>query len=183
MSTTFIKRLQHELNEMNVSPPENCSAGPVDDSRMDHWSATIMGPKGTPFDGGIFNLDIKFPTNYPFRPPTIKFSTRVYHPNINKNGDICLDILKDQWSPALSISKVLLSICSLLCDPNPNDPLDTEAARIYKDNRLKYDQIARDLTIKYAMGDPETDGNAVSTSTQEEMFEDEDSGEDDNSSE
>ena len=150
-SLTFTRRLQNELSEMQ-RPPENCSAGPVDDSRIDRWQGTIIGPKGTVYEGGLFFLDIQFPSNYPFKPPQIKFVTRVFHPNINKNGDICLDILKDQWSPALSISKVLLSICSLLTDPNPNDPLDADVAKMYKDNRLQYEKTAREFTQKYAVG-------------------------------
>ena len=103
-------------------PPASCSAGPVGDDLF-HWSATIMGPDDSPYSGGVFFLNIHFPSDYPFKPPKITFTTRIYHPNINSNGSICLDILKDQWSPALTISKVLLSICSLLCDPNPDDPL------------------------------------------------------------
>jgi ubiquitin-conjugating enzyme E2 D/E len=88
-----------------------------------------MGPEDSPYSGGVFFLNIYFPTDYPFKPPKITFATRIYHPNINSNGGICLDILKDQWSPALTISKgifliiVLLSISSLLTDPNPDDPL------------------------------------------------------------
>ncbi|CAD6992945.1 unnamed protein product [Ceratitis capitata] len=116
-----------------------------------HWQATIMGPPDSPYQGGVFFLTIHFPTDYPFKPPKVAFTTRIYHPNINSNGSICLDILRSQWSPALTISKVLLSICSLLCDPNPDDPLVPEIARIYKTDREKYNELAREWTRKYAM--------------------------------
>jgi len=112
------------------------------------WQATIMGPGDSPYQGGVFFLQIKFPTDYPFKPPRIQFNTKIYHPNINSNGGICLDILKDQWSPALTISKVLLSICSLLCDPNPDDPLVPEIAHIYKPNRTEYEKTAREWCRK-----------------------------------
>ena len=109
-----LKRIQKELVDFNKDPPANCSAGPVNDSDLFHWQATIMGPSDSPYQGGVFFLNIHFPTDYPFKPPKCTFTTRIYHPNINSNGSICLDILKDQWSPALTISKVLLSISSLL---------------------------------------------------------------------
>ncbi|XP_070603064.1 ubiquitin-conjugating enzyme E2 D2 isoform X4 [Erythrolamprus reginae] len=140
----------YELNDLARDPPAQCSAGPVGDD-MFHWQATIMGPNDSPYQGGVFFLTIHFPTDYPFKPPKVAFTTRIYHPNINSNGSICLDILRSQWSPALTISKVLLSICSLLCDPNPDDPLVPEIARIYKTDREKYNRIAREWTQKYAM--------------------------------
>ncbi|XP_040602688.1 ubiquitin-conjugating enzyme E2 D4 isoform X2 [Mesocricetus auratus] len=105
---------------------------------MFHWQATIMGPNDSPYQGGVFFLTIHFPTDYPFKPPKVAFTTKIYHPNINSNGNICLDILRSQWSPALTVSKVLLSICSLLCDPNPDDPLVPEIAHTYKADREKY---------------------------------------------
>ncbi|XP_051506528.1 ubiquitin-conjugating enzyme E2 D2-like isoform X1 [Myxocyprinus asiaticus] len=139
-----------ELTDLGRDPPAQCSAGPVGDDLF-HWQATIMGPNDSPYQGGVFFLTIHFPTDYPFKPPKVAFTTRIYHPNINSNGSICLDILRSQWSPALTISKVLLSICSLLCDPNPDDPLVPEIARIYKTDNEKYNRIAREWTQKYAM--------------------------------
>nr|GMD11831.1 ubiquitin-conjugating enzyme E2 10 isoform X1 [Ipomoea batatas] len=125
--------------------------GPVAED-MFHWQATIMGPPDSPYAGGVFLVTIHFPPDYPFKPPKVAFRTKVFHPNINSNGSICLDILKEQWSPALTISKVLLSICSLLTDPNPDDPLVPEIAHMYKTDRSKYETTARSWTQKYAMG-------------------------------
>ncbi|XP_076444123.1 ubiquitin-conjugating enzyme E2-17 kDa-like isoform X1 [Babylonia areolata] len=156
-----LKRINKELQDLGKDPPTTCSAGPVGDdwlntngcptAQMFHWQATIMGPNESPYQGGIFFLTIHFPTDYPFKPPKVAFTTRIYHPNINSNGSICLDILRSQWSPALTISKVLLSICSLLTDPNPDDPLVPEIARIYKTDRPKYHSTAKEWTSKYAM--------------------------------
>ncbi|KAH0888914.1 hypothetical protein HID58_051343 [Brassica napus] len=145
------KRINKELRDLQRDPPVSCSAGPVGDD-MFHWQATIMGPTDSPFSGGVFLVSIHFPPDYPFKPPKVSFRTKVYHPNINSNGSICLDILKEQWSPALTISKVLLSICSLLTDPNPDDPLVPEIAHTYKTDRVKYESTARSWTQKYAMG-------------------------------
>eukprot|EP00038_Savillea_parva_P005931 m.160719 g.160719 ORF g.160719 m.160719 type:complete len:148 (+) comp11985_c0_seq1:117-560(+) len=145
-----LKRINRELNDINKDPPAQCSAGPVGDDLF-HWCATIMGPPDSPFQGGVFFLTIHFPADYPFKPPKISFSTKIYHPNINSQGGICLDILKGAWSPALTISKVLLSICSLLTDPNPDDPLVPDIARIFKTDKAKYEKTAREWTSKYAM--------------------------------
>ena len=131
------QRISKELDNLTKDPPANCSAGPVGDDIF-HWQATLMGPGESPFEGGVFFLDINFPTDYPYKPPRVTFATKIYHPNINSSGGICLDILKDQWSPALTISKVLISICSLLDDPNPDDPLVPSIAELYKRDKAEY---------------------------------------------
>ena len=144
------RRLNREYRELLKDPPSNCSGGPSEGD-LYKWNSTIIGPVGTPYEGGIFNLSIEFPLNYPFKPPSIKFITKIYHPNISRSGEICLDILKEQWSPVLSISKVLLSICSLLTDPNPKDPLRPDVARLYMKDKLTYEVNAREATRLYAM--------------------------------
>ena len=147
---TTIKRINADLNEILKNPPANCSAGPTDDNNIYEWQATIMGPRDTPYQDGIFYLSIIFPSEYPFKPPIVKFITKIYHCNINSKGSICLDILKNEWSPALTISKLLLSICSLMTDPNPDDPLVTEIADLYTNNRTLHDRKAREYTIRHA---------------------------------
>lgn len=145
-----LRRIQKELEEIQRDPPAGCSAGPVGDDLYE-WEGVICGPSDSPYSGGMFRLKIRFPTDYPFRHPHVQFLTKVYHPNVNKAGGICLDILKTQWSPALTISKVLLSISSLLTDPNPNDPLDTEIATLFKTDRATYEENVRHWTAMYAM--------------------------------
>lgn len=144
-----LTRIKNELKELLIDPPTNCSAGPRGDNLF-LWDATVMGPAGSVYEGGIFFLEIGFPEQYPYRPPTVEFLTKIWHPNINARGDICLDILKEQWSPALTISKVLLSICSLLTDPNPSDPLMPEIAALYLRDREHYDTEAKSWTRRYA---------------------------------
>ena len=146
-----VARINKELRLITKEPPANCSAGLKEGSdNLFEWQANIFGPADSPYEGGIFKLDIKFPADYPFKPPKLRFRTKIYHPNISSNGSICLDILKSNWSPALTISKVLLSICSLLTDPNPDDPLVQEIAHIYKSNYQQYCSIAREWTAAYA---------------------------------
>lgn len=144
-------RIKKELELFMKDPPTNCSAGPIDDDIF-RWQATIMGPSDSPYQGGVFYLEINFPPDYPYKPPKIRFNTKIYHPNINSSGGICLDILKDQWSPALTISKVLLSICSLLTDPNPDDPLVPSIADLYNNDRHEYAMQARAYTLQFASG-------------------------------
>lgn len=144
-----IKRIQGEIKDILLNPLPNCSASPINNN-LYKWTATILGPSQSPYEGGLFYLDIELPKNYPFSPPLITFKTRIYHCNISTRGDICLDILKERWSPALTLTKVLLSICSILDDPNPDDPLIVSIAELYKTDKETYFKIAKQYTADYA---------------------------------
>ena len=143
-------RLQHELRELSGEGPGNCSAGPVADNIM-HWQAAIQGPSDTPYAGGVFYLSIEFTDDYPFKPPKVRFTTKVYHCNVNSDGVIGMDILRDQWAPVLTVAKLLLSISSLLASPNSDDPLVPSIAQLYKNSRAEHDARAREWVQKYAM--------------------------------
>ncbi|XP_054155834.1 ubiquitin-conjugating enzyme E2 D4-like [Oppia nitens] len=145
-----LRRIQHELHELQTNPTPGCSAEPVDDNLF-RWTATIDGPSDTPYENGVFNLTVDFPDNYPFKPPVIRFATRIYHPNITfYGGCICLDTLGSQWSCALTVPKVLLTIQLLLSEPNADDPFNSRAADQYKRNRKRFNETARRWTQRYA---------------------------------
>lgn len=147
-----------ELQTMQKEPPPNISAAPIDENDLYKWQAVIFGPSDSVYAGGVFNLSIVFPADYPFKAPRVEFLTKIYHCNI-MNKALCIDILKNQWSPALTIDKVLISIVSLLMDPNPKDPLNREAAEKYLSDRNEYNRIAREWTRKYAMESSRPDSN------------------------
>merc|ERR1712070_503853 len=101
LTMTAIKRITKELTDLERDPSTSCRAHPIDQDML-HWEATIVAPSDCPYAGGTFMLDIQFPQDYPFKPPKVKFTTKIYHCNVNANGNICLDILSAQWSPALT---------------------------------------------------------------------------------
>ena len=122
-----IKRLNKEYIDITRDPPTNCSAGPKDGDDFFNWQAIILGPEGSPYEGGTFFLMFNFPTEFPFKEPKITFITKVYHPNIRPDGVISLNsdcgcCAGNWWSPALTVSKILLMILSVLASPNPDKP-------------------------------------------------------------
>lgn len=124
---------------------------PAEGRRYIFVAAFVEGPSESPYEGGLFELSLQFPNDYPFKPPKVHFVTKIYHCNINASGAICLDILKEQWSPALNVAKILLSISSLLHACNPNDPLVPEIADLYRKDRDEHDRIARESTKQHAI--------------------------------
>jgi ubiquitin-conjugating enzyme E2 A len=136
------KRLMTDLRA--VHKDDAVTAGPVDDNIFE-WSAVLTGPVETMWEGGIFQLSLSFSEEYPNQPPRVKFLTKVLHPNIYVDGNICLDILRAQWSPGYDVRALLVSIQSLLCDPNPASPANLEAAELLNDNRAEYERRVRKL--------------------------------------
>ncbi len=133
------------------NPPQQCSVELVTEGNLRHWQAGMKGPENTEYSGGLFYLDITFPDGYPMVPPQVLFSTPILHPNIDSAGRINLDILRDKWSPALQMSCVLQSICVLLEEPNPDDPLVCELGELYKSDYKAYQKTVREHTRTHAI--------------------------------
>ncbi|KNH07113.1 hypothetical protein XU18_2158 [Perkinsela sp. CCAP 1560/4] len=131
------KRLLRDYMTLMRDPPSGISASPREGDILT-WDAIIFGPEATCFAGGIFYLELVFSNDYPQKAPTVKFTSKMFHPNIYAGGHICLDILQDQWSSTYDVSGILTSIQSLLVDPNPNSPANTDAAAMYIENRGQY---------------------------------------------
>ncbi|TFK55037.1 ubiquitin-conjugating enzyme E2 [Heliocybe sulcata] len=132
-SGSVTKRLSSELMQLMMSSSPGISAFPKSDANLFEWVGTIEGPTGTVYSGLTFKISINFPPNYPYVAPTIKFDSQCYHPNVDLNsGAICLDILQDKWSAVYSVQTILLSLQSLLGEPNNASPLNPEAAGLWK---------------------------------------------------
>ncbi|KAF6217129.1 hypothetical protein GE061_001482 [Apolygus lucorum] len=145
-------RLQSELKSLKADPPHGINAIPLDINCC-HWQASITGPVGSPYEGGLFYLYLQVPYSYPMMPPIVRFITKVFHPNISRHGDIGLDSILTNWSLALTISKILISVQSLLTDPYCEVCMEPGVGKLYKDNKVGFAQVARAWTRKYAMHD------------------------------
>eukprot|EP00416_Gambierdiscus_australes_P026811 CAMPEP_0171081580 /NCGR_PEP_ID=MMETSP0766_2-20121228/16587_1 /TAXON_ID=439317 /ORGANISM="Gambierdiscus australes, Strain CAWD 149" /LENGTH=190 /DNA_ID=CAMNT_0011538891 /DNA_START=175 /DNA_END=745 /DNA_ORIENTATION=+ len=138
---TATKRIKKELTYLNKDATSGCRAVPVGEDLM-HWDVTILGPVGSPYESGVFLLEVKFPDDYPLKPVCVRFVTKIYHCNINSEGAISLDILADAWSPALNVLTVLACIRELLANCNLDDPLVPEVAQQYIQDRAQHNAIA-----------------------------------------
>ncbi|EYU24403.1 hypothetical protein ABFS82_04G160500 [Erythranthe guttata] len=147
MLTSARKKLMKNLKDLqrDPHPPPGISAAPEENNIL-LWNAVINGPEDTPWSGGTFKLTLRFAEDYPFYAPKVRFVSRMFHPNIYEDGRICLDILEDQWTPGLSrVESILISIQSLLCDANPDSPVNSEAARLFSENKREYNRRVREI--------------------------------------
>ncbi|KAI7869540.1 ubiquitin-conjugating enzyme/RWD-like protein [Spinellus fusiger] len=150
------RRLMKELRAYEKDTeahPEIIELSPETDDDLMTWKAKLAGMAETPYEGGIFSLSIDIPRNYPIQPPCIRFVTTICHPNIHfKTGEICLDILKTEWSPAWTLKSTLLAISLLLSHPEPASPLNCDAANLLRcDDRVAYESLIRMYTQLYAV--------------------------------
>ncbi|CAK5270408.1 unnamed protein product [Mycena citricolor] len=145
-----LRRVNKEITDCKNDKVSGIRIDLVDSSPF-HLRGAFPGPEGTPYEGGTFEVDIVIPESYPFQPVKMKFITKVYHPNVSSaSGAICLDILKDAWSPVLTLKSTLISLQSLLCSPEPSDPQDAEVAKHYTTSKHSFDETARYWTKTYA---------------------------------
>ncbi|VVT49469.1 uncharacterized protein SAPINGB_P002285 [Magnusiomyces paraingens] len=160
------RRIFKEFESIKADASSGVTLEIIDEANMSHLKGTFRGPPGTPYEGGVFQVDINLPPEYPFKPPKMKFDTKVYHPNVSsQTGAICLDILKDTWTPILTLRSCLISLQSLLQSPEPNDPQDAEVANHYRKDYKGFAETARYWTQHYAQpaGTPVAPGSQGSS--------------------
>ncbi|KAI8831155.1 ubiquitin-conjugating enzyme/RWD-like protein [Chytriomyces cf. hyalinus JEL632] len=145
------KRLQKELGELTNTPSEDFATGPVSDSDLLNWEAKLVGPANSPYQGGKFTVALVFTSDYPFKPPKVKFVTKIYHPNVDEDGSICIGVLKpDVWKPSNKIADILNSLVLVLAEPNADDAINTSVAEAMNTNRAQYEKTCQEWIKKYA---------------------------------
>jgi len=166
MSTALAsRRLLSEFKALSTDSPQGIVAGPVNEDDMFLWEALIEGPEGTPFEGGVFVAELKFPKDYPLLPPSMTFVPPIFHPNIYPSGVVCISILhppgddpnhyeqaSERWSPIQSVEKILISVMSMLAEPNDESPANVEAAKMWREKREEYNaRIRRDVRTQLGL--------------------------------
>ncbi|XP_029640269.1 ubiquitin-conjugating enzyme E2 G2 [Octopus bimaculoides] len=161
MAGSALRRLMAEYRQLTLNPPEGIIAGPVSEENFFEWEALIMGPEGTCFEGGVFLTRLMFPPDYPLSPPKMKFNSEIFHPNIYVDGRVCISILHapgddpmgyetsaERWSPVQSVEKILLSVVSMLAEPNDESAANVDAAKTWREDRQRFNSIARKTVAK-----------------------------------
>jgi ubiquitin-conjugating enzyme E2 D/E len=144
-----LKRITKELKDLGERTQGDISASPTGDN-MFKLQATITGPEKTPYANGVFFVDVEFPNNYPFAPMKMKFTTKIYHPNVEESGKFCMSELKDDWKPAFTLTSILELLRGLLSTPRLEEPLRADLATQYKSKKSEFDKTAAEWTKKYA---------------------------------
>jgi ubiquitin-protein ligase len=151
------KRIAKEYQEISTDVPEGFAITLPSESSIHTWNVVLSPPESSPYHPGRFGLQLVLPTDYPFKPPVVKFVTRIYHPNVTNDslGNICLGILKpDAWKPSTRIRAVLEALRNLLVEPQPDDPLEDRIAEEYKNDRPEFEKVAKQHVTRFALEDP-----------------------------
>lgn len=152
-SNKSMLRLKNEFNSLQNSPQFGSTVILEQEDKLNKWIVIMQGPVDTPYAEGIFKIEFKFPDNYPFKAPEVKFLTSIYHPNIKlETGDICQDVFASAWAPTQKVVDILEKLVSMLKDPATNNPLESDICNEYLNNRPLFDKKARDHTVKHANG-------------------------------
>jgi ubiquitin-protein ligase len=144
------RRLRNDIRSIAQEGSSGIDALPLDPQET-HWQASIIGPANSPYEGGKFFLYIRFPFNYPMSPPHVRFLTKIVHPNVSRHGDVGIDIIQHNWSISITISKLLLSVQSLLTDPCVEPCMEPAIGQLYEHENAKFNALARRWTWKFAM--------------------------------
>ncbi|KAF8430060.1 ubiquitin-conjugating enzyme/RWD-like protein [Tirmania nivea] len=153
MSSGSLRRITKELTELNENPPSGITASPISDSDVYKWNVTLTAPRGSLYYGGVFHLNLTLPSEYPFKPPTLNFTTKIYHPNVSNDdkGSMCLGILRaENWKPSCKILAVLEMARGLLMEPNVDDAVETNIAEQYKNDRAGFEKTVKQWVKNHA---------------------------------
>ncbi|KAF6764783.1 ubiquitin-conjugating enzyme/RWD-like protein [Ephemerocybe angulata] len=144
-----LRRINKELTNIHANPLEGVTVQPADDN-MFEWKCSIKAFPDSPYKGGTFHFTLSLPPNFPFKAPTVTFTTKIYHPGINEEGSICVPVLRDDWKPTVTLTSVLNIIQEKLNNPSPDDPFEPDIAAVLKDDKTKFLATAKEWTKKYA---------------------------------